>query len=109
MTPGRAELSSQVWLVGLAHAAVQAEYETACVSLFAALDQLEQRLQGQRYLIPYYPGGQAGPPSPTLADYRLFATLIRFDVVYYLIFKTNIRHIRDYPNLQVSRGWSPLL
>lgn len=53
---------------------VQEEYEAACVRLFDALDKLEQRLQGQRYLIPYYPGGQAGPPSPTLADYRLFAT-----------------------------------
>lgn len=68
--------------------------------MFDAFDKLEERLEGQRFLIPYYPGGQA-TPSPTLADYRLFTSLIRFDVVYYLVFKTNIRHIRDYPNLQV--------
>lgn len=86
-------------------AAVQEEYESACLHLFDALDKMEQQLEGQRYLIPYYPGGQAAP-SPTLADYRLFTTLIRFDVVYYSLFKTNVRHIRDYPNLQVSRSRS---
>ena len=80
---------------------VQEDYEAACLNVFDALDKMEQRLEGQRYLIPYYPGGQA-TPSPTLADYRLFTTLIRFDVVYYLLFKTNIKHIRDYPNLQVA-------
>lgn len=82
-------------------AVVQENYEAACLHLFDALDKMEQRLEGQRYLIPNYPGGQAAP-SPTLADYRLFTTLIRFDVVYYSLFKTNVRHIRDYPNLQVS-------
>ena len=79
---------------------VQEDYEAACLNVFDALDKMEQRLEGQRYLIPYHPAGQAAP-SPTLADYRLFTTLIRFDVVYYLLFKTNVKHIRDYPNLQV--------
>ncbi|KAA6429496.1 MAG: hypothetical protein FRX49_00888 [Trebouxia sp. A1-2] len=75
------------------------EYETPCNKLFDELDKLEKRLDGQRYLIPYHPEGRA-TPCPTLADYRLFTTLIRFDVVYYPLFKTNLRHIRDYPNLQ---------
>lgn len=79
---------------------LQAEYEKACTQLFQALDSCEQRLSKQRYLISHYPNGQASP-SPTLADYRLFTTLIRFDVIYYPMMKTNIRHIRDYPNLQV--------
>lgn len=35
----------------------------------------------------------------TEADLRLFATLIRFDEVYYVHFKTNKKLIRDYPNL----------
>ena len=34
------------------------------------------------------------------ADWRLFCTLIRFDVVYHGHFKCNIRRIIDYPNLQ---------
>ena len=80
---------------------VQEQYETLCKKLFDALDKLEKRVDGQRYLIPSYPGGRA-TPCPTLADYRLFATLIRFDIAYYPLFKTNLRHIRDYPNLQVS-------
>lgn len=80
---------------------VQEEYETPCNKLFDELDKLEKRLDGQRYLIPYHPEGRA-TPCPTLADYRLFTTLIRFDVVYYPLFKTNLRHIRDYPNLQVK-------
>ena len=80
---------------------VQEQYETLCKKLFDDLDKLEKRLDGQRYLIPYYPGGRA-TPCPTLADYRLFTTLIRFDIAYYPLFKTNLRHIRDYPNLQVK-------
>ena len=79
---------------------MQADYEKVCTQLFKALDQYEERLANQRYLINYYPEGQV-QPSPTLADYRLFSTLIRFDVIYYPMMKTNIRHIRDYPNLQV--------
>jgi putative glutathione S-transferase len=35
----------------------------------------------------------------TEADWRLFATLVRFDPVYVGHFKCNIRRISDYPNL----------
>jgi len=35
----------------------------------------------------------------TEADWRLFTTLIRFDVVYHGHFKTNIKRIEDYSNL----------
>jgi len=34
------------------------------------------------------------------ADWRLFCTLVRFDVVYHGHFKCNICRIIDYPNLQ---------
>lgn len=36
----------------------------------------------------------------TEADVRLFMTLIRFDEVYVVYFKTNQRFIHQYPNLR---------
>ena len=68
----------------------QKSYERAVGKLFDALDRIEQRLSTQRYLV----GRQR-----TEADWRLFTTLIRFDAVYYVHFKCNIRRIVDYPNL----------
>jgi len=68
----------------------QAAYERAFDALFSALDQLDQRLATQRYLV----GNQL-----TEADIRLFTTLVRFDAVYYSHFKCNLRRIVDYPNL----------
>lgn len=65
-------------------------YEAETRRLFATLDQLEERLAAQRYLIRGH---------LTEADWRLFPTLIRFDTVYYVHFKCNIRRIVDYPNL----------
>lgn len=35
----------------------------------------------------------------TLADVRLFTTLVRFDPVYHYRFKCNLRRLIDYPNL----------
>ena len=68
----------------------QAVYEATCERVFAVLDQLEERLGSSRYLV-----GDA----PTEADWRLFPTLVRFDTVYYVHFKVNLRRIVDYPNL----------
>jgi putative glutathione S-transferase len=68
----------------------QDAYEEAFESLFAALDQIENRLAGQRYLV----GNQI-----TEADWRLFTTLIRFDAVYVGHFKCNRNRICDMPNL----------
>jgi putative glutathione S-transferase len=68
----------------------QEAYHEAVQRLFATLDQLEQRLAGQRYLL-----GDA----ITEADVRLWVTLARFDAVYYSHFKCNLRRISDYPNL----------
>jgi putative glutathione S-transferase len=69
----------------------QRPYEISCRKLFEALDQLEQRLSKSRYLFDQ---------RMVEADWRLFCTLVRFDVVYYGHFKCNIRRILDYPNLQ---------
>ena len=35
----------------------------------------------------------------TEADWRVFPTLLRFDLVYFGHFKCNLRRIQDYPNL----------
>ena len=69
----------------------QRPYEIACRRVFEALDQLEERLSKNRYLF----GNRI-----VEADWRLFCTLIRFDVVYYGHFKCNLFRIIDYPNLQ---------
>ncbi len=71
-------------------ATTQAAYEKAFVRLFDTLGELEQRLDGQRYLV----GNRL-----TEADWRLFTTLVRFDAVYFGHFKCNLRRIADYPNL----------
>lgn len=69
----------------------QLPYERSCRKLFAALDELEQRLARSRYLFGKH---------IVEVDWRLFCTLVRFDVVYHGHFKCNIRRIVDYPNLQ---------
>jgi len=69
----------------------QRPYEISCRKLFEALDELEARLSKSRYLFD---------KRIVEADWRLFCTLIRFDVVYHGHFKCNIRRIIDYPNLQ---------
>lgn len=71
-------------------AQTQIAYDQAITDLFATLDQLDATLSTSRYLC-----GDA----LTLADVRLFTTLIRFDVAYHGIFKCNRRRIADYPNL----------
>ncbi|HEY9751155.1 MAG TPA: glutathione S-transferase family protein [Allocoleopsis sp.] len=68
----------------------QAAYEDAVTELFESLDQWEVVLSQQRYLC----GDQL-----TEADICMFATLYRFDAVYYSHFKCNFRRILDYRNL----------
>jgi glutathionyl-hydroquinone reductase len=82
------DVNNGVYKAGFA--AAQAPYEAAVDALFARLDWLEARLAHQRFLV----GDQISE-----ADVRLFTTLVRFDTVYYLLFKTNLRRIVDYPNL----------
>ena len=68
----------------------QEAYERAFDSLFDTLDELEERLTKRRYLL----GNDI-----TEADWRLFTTLVRFDLVYFGHFKTNQKRLVDYPNL----------
>ena len=71
-------------------ATTQTAYDEAVDALFAALDEVENRLHQNRYLV-----GDA----ITEADWRLFTTLIRFDAVYFGHFKCNKKQIADYPML----------
>ncbi|AZG35953.1 MULTISPECIES: glutathione S-transferase family protein [Shewanella] len=68
----------------------QAAYEEAFSALFSALDTIESRLTGTRYLLGEH---------ITEADWRLFTTLIRFDSVYVGHFKTNRNTIESMPNI----------
>ena len=81
-------VNNGVYKTGFARS--QAAYEEAFDALFATLDELEARLGRQRYLV----GARI-----TEADWRLFATLVRFDAVYVGHFKCNRQRIEDYPNL----------
>lgn len=68
----------------------QQAYEEAVTGLFEVLDEIEAHLEGKDYLV----GNQLSE-----ADIRLIPTLLRFDIVYYGHFKTNLRRISDYRNL----------
>ena len=81
-------VNNGVYRCGFAH--TQQAYDAAYDALFATLDELDARLGRQRYLV----GRQI-----TEADWRLFPTLVRFDVAYFSLFKCNKRRIADYPNL----------
>lgn len=82
------KINNGVYRAGFATS--QDAYEEAARGVFAALDEIEQKLSRQRYLAGH---------QLTEADWRLFTTLIRFDSVYYSHFKCNLRRIADYPNL----------
>ena len=73
-------------------AQTQEAYEKACQELFTTLDEIDNTLSTSPYLC-----GE----SVTLADVRLFTTLFRFDIVYYGLFKCNLRRIKDYKYLSV--------
>ena len=81
-------INNGVYRTGFARS--QAAYEEAYDGLFAALDELDTRLQDRRYLL-----GEA----QTEADWRLFPTLVRFDVAYFSAFKCNRQRLSDFPNL----------
>lgn len=72
------------------HSSFQEAYDQAVVRVFAAMENLETRLANTRFLMGAY---------LTLADVRLFTTLIRFDWVYHGHFKCNKRKLIEYPNL----------
>lgn len=84
-------LNNGVYRCGFAGS--QSAYDRACRDVFAELDLLEAILAKQRFLL--------GPTIDdiTEADWRLFSTLLRFDLAYYSRFRCNLKRIIDYPNL----------
>lgn len=82
------QVNNGVYRAGFA--TTQAAYEEAFDALFAALDELDERLSRSRYLL----GDRL-----TEADWRLFTTLLRFDAVYYGHFKCNRQRLTDFANL----------
>jgi putative glutathione S-transferase len=81
-------VNNGVYRTGFATA--QDKYEAAVRELFNTFDTLERHLATSRYLC-----GE----RLTEADWRLFPTLVRFDLVYHYHFKCNLRRLRDSPNL----------
>lgn len=74
--------------------ATQEAYHANVYPLFEALDHVEEHL-GQPGHQPYLFGANI-----TEADIRLYTTIARFEVAYYLIFRCNLKLIRhDYPRI----------
>jgi putative glutathione S-transferase len=82
------DVNNGVYKAGFATS--QRAHDAAVQALFNRLDWLDARLARQRYLV----GSRL-----TEADVRLFTTLVRFDAVYYLHFKCNLRRLVEYSNL----------
>ena len=82
------EINNGVYRCGFAGS--QQAYDAAYDRLWAALDWLEERLTGQRFLVA---------DTITEADVRLFTTLARFDVVYHGHFKCNRQKLSEMPAL----------
>jgi len=81
-------LNNGVYRAGFAMS--QEAYDEAVTGVFNCLDELEERLKGQPYLL-----GE----RITETDWRAFVTLIRFDIAYHGLFKCNLRRLIDYPRL----------
>jgi glutathionyl-hydroquinone reductase len=82
------EVNNGVYRCGFAGS--QDAYDKGYDRLFTALDWLEDRLTGQRYLVG---------DTITEADVRLFTTLARFDPVYHGHFKCNRQKLDEFPAL----------
>lgn len=68
----------------------QAAYTKNVTKLFETLEQVDELLSKQRYLV----GEQL-----TEADWRLWTTLIRFDSVYHTHFKCNLNLLKEFDNI----------
>ncbi len=82
------EVNNGVYRCGFAGS--QQAYDRAYERLWSALDWLERRLTGRRYLVG---------DTITEADVRLFTTLVRFDAVYHGHFKCNRNKLSEMPAL----------
>lgn len=81
-------LSDAVYRAGFAQR--EDAHNEAVEEVFATLQALDHRLEGQRYLFG---------TTITESDWRLFPTLARFDAVYYSQFQCSRRRLVDFPHL----------
>jgi putative glutathione S-transferase len=81
-------LNNGVYKAGFASS--QDAYDEAVRPVFETLEWLEGKLARNRYLCG---------DRPTEADWRLFTTLLRFDLVYHGHFKCNLKRLVDLPAL----------
>ena len=81
-------INNGVYRCGFAQS--QEAYNQAFDGLFEHLDKVEAILSKSRFLTG---------PNITEADVRLFTTLVRFDPVYVVHFKTNKKRLSEYPNI----------
>jgi glutathionyl-hydroquinone reductase len=72
------------------HAVQQSIYDEAFVEVFEILSAVEQHLASSQYL--------AGD-GLTQADWMLFVIMVRFDAVYYPLYKCNAYRLVDYQQL----------
>jgi putative glutathione S-transferase len=85
------DLNNGVYKSGIAK--TQEAHEKAVTAVFGSLDRIESILKSTPG--PYLLGSQL-----TEVDVRLYPTIVRFDVVYVTLFKTNLSTIRDgYPKI----------
>eukprot|EP01064_Diplonema_japonicum_P029191 TRINITY_DN4654_c1_g1_i1.p1 TRINITY_DN4654_c1_g1~~TRINITY_DN4654_c1_g1_i1.p1 ORF type:complete len:362 (+),score=80.46 TRINITY_DN4654_c1_g1_i1:56-1087(+) len=59
-------------------------------AVFDTLEWLEAKLDKSRFLLG---------DTMSMSDIRLYVTLVRFDPVYVVYFKTSLKMIREYPNV----------
>lgn len=81
-------INSGVYKAGLAK--TQEDYEKEVKRVFEGLDKIEEILSKNKFLL-----GE----NFTEADIRLFTSLVRFDPVYYHLFKCNLRPLTSYKNI----------
>jgi len=82
------DINNGVYKCGFATS--QDAYDANVSNLFNSLERVEDILSRQRYLCG---------STMTLADIRLFMTLVRFDEVYVVYFKCTKKCLREYPAL----------
>ena len=68
----------------------QEAYEDAVTKLFSSLEMIDEILENKEYLVGNI---------LTEADIRLIPTLLRFDSVYYVHFKCNLKKISEFKNI----------
>jgi putative glutathione S-transferase len=83
-------ISNGVYNCGLA-TSQSAYYDKAIGELTASSDRADELLQKQRFLV--------GGTFTAEANIRLFVTLLRFDEVYQVYFKTNTRSVTYTPSI----------